>query len=97
MIFVVFGLLFALLDVCVSSLRRGHVNILCIVPCLTDDPRRESTFLLFVVSLLLFVVLFCYLLVLLIVCSPDTRNISKARDGHRGKRCGFRWRVPMDI
>ena len=35
--------LFALLDVCVSSLRRGHANILCIVPSLTDDPRRESS------------------------------------------------------
>ena len=31
-----------LLDVCVSSLRRGHANLLCIVPILTDDPRRES-------------------------------------------------------
>ena len=28
--------------VCVSSLRKGHANILCIVPKLTDDPRRES-------------------------------------------------------
>ena len=34
--------LFALLDLCVSSLRRGHANLLCIVPILTDDPRRES-------------------------------------------------------
>ena len=34
--------LFRLLDVCVSSLRRGHANFLCIVPILTDDPRRES-------------------------------------------------------
>ena len=33
---------FTLLDLCVSSLRRGHANILCIVPILTDDPRRES-------------------------------------------------------
>ena len=31
-----------LLDLCVSSLRRGHSNLLCIVPILTDDPRRES-------------------------------------------------------
>ena len=31
-----------LLDLCVSSLRRGHANLLCIVPSLTDDPRRES-------------------------------------------------------
>ena len=34
--------LFTLLDLCVSSLRRGHANLLCIVPSLTDDPRRES-------------------------------------------------------
>ena len=25
-----------------SSLRRGHANLLCIVPILTDDPRRAS-------------------------------------------------------
>jgi hypothetical protein len=31
-----------LLDLSVSSLRRGHANLLCIVPILTDDPRRES-------------------------------------------------------
>ena len=30
------------LDLCVSSLRRGHANLLCIVPILTDDPRKES-------------------------------------------------------
>ena len=34
--------LFTLLDLCVSSLRRGHANLLCIIPILTDDPRRES-------------------------------------------------------
>ena len=34
--------LFTLLDLCVSSLRRGHANLLCIVPILSDDPRRES-------------------------------------------------------
>ena len=33
---------FTPLDLCVSSLRRGHANLLCIVPILTDDPRRES-------------------------------------------------------
>ena len=33
---------FTLLDVRVSSLRRGHANLLCIVPILTDDPRRQS-------------------------------------------------------
>ena len=31
-----------LIDVCASSLRRGRANLLCIVPILTDDPRRES-------------------------------------------------------
>ena len=31
-----------LLDLCVSSLRRGHANLLCIVPFLSDDPRKES-------------------------------------------------------
>ena len=31
-----------LLDLCVSSLRKGHANLLCIVPILTDDPRKES-------------------------------------------------------
>ena len=35
-------MLFTFLDLCVSSLRRGHANFLCIVPSLTDDPRRES-------------------------------------------------------
>ena len=29
-------------DLCVSSLRRGHANLLCIVPILTDVPRKES-------------------------------------------------------
>ena len=33
-----------LLDLCVSSLRRGHANLLCTVPILTDDPRRESRY-----------------------------------------------------
>ena len=28
-----------ILDLCVSSLRRGHANLLCIVPILADDPR----------------------------------------------------------
>ena len=32
-----------LLDLCVSSLRRGHANLLCIVPILPDVPRRESS------------------------------------------------------
>ena len=31
-----------LLDLCVSSLRRGHANLLCIVPILTDVLFRGS-------------------------------------------------------
>ena len=34
--------LFTLLDLCVSSLRRGHANLLRIFPTLTDAPRRAS-------------------------------------------------------
>ena len=36
--------LFTLLDLCVSSLRRGHANLLCIVPILTDDPKRNPLY-----------------------------------------------------
>ena len=32
-----------LLDVSVSSLRRGHANLLCIVPILADVPRKGPT------------------------------------------------------
>ena len=31
-----------ILDLCVSSLRRGHANLLCIVPILADDLFRGS-------------------------------------------------------
>ena len=34
--------MFTLLDLCASSMRRGNANLLCIVPILTGDPRRES-------------------------------------------------------
>jgi hypothetical protein len=34
--------LFTLLDLCVSSLRRGHANLLCIVPILTDGTSEEG-------------------------------------------------------
>jgi hypothetical protein len=29
------------LDLCVSSLRRGHANLLCIVPILSDVPKDK--------------------------------------------------------
>ena len=32
-----------LLDMCVSSLRRGHANLLCIVPILADEPSEEGS------------------------------------------------------
>ena len=35
---------FTLLDLCVSSLRRGHANLLCIVPILSDDPKVSGLF-----------------------------------------------------
>ena len=31
------------LDLCVSSLRRGHANLLCIVPILSDVPEGTSS------------------------------------------------------
>ena len=31
-----------LLELCVSSLRRGHANLLCIVPILTYARRRHN-------------------------------------------------------
>ena len=34
--------LFTLLDLCVSSLSTGHAKLLCIVPIVKGDPRRES-------------------------------------------------------
>ena len=37
--------LVTLLDLCVSFLRRGHTNLLCIVPILSDDPRKVSDLL----------------------------------------------------
>ena len=39
-----YATMFTLLGLCVSSLRRGHANVLCIVPRLSDDPRRGSIY-----------------------------------------------------
>ena len=39
--------LVTLLDLCVSSLRRGHANLLCIVPILTDGNLRRGSKLLY--------------------------------------------------
>ena len=62
---------FTLLDLCVSSLRRGHANLLGIVPILMDDPRRESIALVLLVVVLVLSLL-CYLLLvslLLLLCT----------------------------
>ena len=48
-----------LLDLCVSSLRRGHANLLCIVPILTDDPRRESNMRVIIWNIGLASLVFC--------------------------------------
>ena len=40
--FSVLSFVICFLELCVSSFRKGHVNVFCIVPMLTDDPRRES-------------------------------------------------------
>ena len=56
--------MFTLLDLCVSSLRRGHADILCIViVILTDDPRRESHTLHLLFSYYVFIRFMCYVLV----------------------------------
>jgi len=34
---------YTLLDLSVSSLRRGHANLLCIVPILADDLKEVPT------------------------------------------------------
>jgi len=31
-----------ILDLCVSSLRRGHANLLCIVPIFADDLPKKG-------------------------------------------------------
>ena len=41
-LFALRAILFTLLDLCVSSLRRGHANLLCIVPNLTDYPPARG-------------------------------------------------------
>ena len=35
-------LICALLNLRVPSVRRGHANLLCLIPSLADFPRRES-------------------------------------------------------
>ena len=56
---------FTLLDLCVSSLRRGHANILCIVPILTDDPLRESVqdgyIYIYIYILLVYIYIYIYI------------------------------------
>ena len=53
----IFKKLCTLLDLCVSSLRRGHANLLCIVPILTDDPRRESMMMMMMTMMMMMMVM----------------------------------------
>merc|ERR1719362_2119916 len=39
------ALVVSLLSLCMSSLRRGHANLLCIVPILSDDLRDQGLLL----------------------------------------------------
>ena len=50
--------LFTLLDVCLSSLRRGHAKILSM---LTDDPRRESAYNIYIYINISAILLICQL------------------------------------
>ena len=68
---IVVMLSFTLLDVCMSSLRRGHANILCIVPMLTDDPRRECNCCYVIMLFYIYVVEVVYGLACLISSSPS--------------------------
>ena len=70
-IYICMHVLFTLLALCVSSLRRGHADLLCIVPSLTDDPRREPMPSFFVLVVLPYLVLSCVVLlccVLYVLC-----------------------------
>ena len=67
-----------LLDLCVSSLRRGHANLLCIAPILTDDPRRESR-----IHILTFVLASLYSR----SCSPDPFERRRASESSKTLAC----------
>ena len=77
-----------LLDLCVSSLRRGHANLLCIVPILTDDPPYLSLSLL--LSLLLLLLLLIITIIIIVVyyyyCSSYGQQLPKLFCPWDGKR-----------
>ena len=60
-----------------SSLRRGHANLLWIVPILTDDPRRESDCYCY----LCYVVVLIFIIMRTSVC-PGARKILRRGGGH---------------
>ena len=83
------------LDLCVSSLRRGHANLLCIVPILSDV--SEGT------SCLLRVVYKCCHFTVSLRCGTRALNPSKVKTGAMARPklllihllilVGFLWRV----
>ena len=82
-------LLCTLLDLCVSSLSRGHANIIWIGPILTDDPRRESFICLFTVNgvFMLYVLRALRFHVLCVVNVPESlRDVDIKQDGFSVQR-----------
>ena len=62
-------ILFTLLDLCVSSLRRGYANILCIVPICTDDPRRESYIYIYIYDICVYLIVYTiYIYIYIYIC-----------------------------
>ena len=53
--------LLTLLDLCASSLRRSHANLLCIVPSLTEDSRRESIMLYIYIYIHIYIYIYTHL------------------------------------
>jgi len=48
------ALVVSLLSLCMSSLRRGHANLLCIVPILSDDLHSRNSVVVAGVAMLCF-------------------------------------------
>ena len=60
-VFVCSIVIFTLLDLCVSSLRRGHANLHRIVPISTDAPRRESRCVYLSIYLSIYIYIYTYM------------------------------------
>ena len=85
-IYICIHILFTLLDLCVSSLRRGHANLLCIVPILTDDPRRESNTYIYIY---IYIHTLFFIHAFLIPVAPHRRRVGRVAP--LGER--FKWGI----